>query len=73
MADELPIVGKKYSWKHAPQHFSLVVGFLNGKVIEVWDCNIVEGNDEETLGNCQLTDVEGFIFNTNLKEFTNDK
>jgi len=59
-----PEIGKKYQWKHAPDRYSLVLGFYKDQVIEVWDCDI----QENILEGARLTPLSGFILSTNIKE-----
>lgn len=46
MINKLPVVGKRYSWKHNPERFSLVLGFLRDKIIVLSDRDIDEPEDE---------------------------
>lgn len=63
-------IGKKYSWKHALERYSLVVGFFKDQVIIIKDIFIDEENAIEYF---ELSTISGFKCLTNFEEYKNDK
>lgn len=67
MTSKLPVVGKKYRWKHAPHRYHLVIGFLGDKIVAINDRYLCEG-DDEALDCAELMTFEGFRCLTNFEE-----
>lgn len=63
-------IGKKYSWKHAPERYSLVVGFFKDQIVIIKDIFIDEENAIEYF---ELSSISGFKCLTNFEQYKNDK
>lgn len=72
MTNKLPIVGKKYAWRHAPHRYHLVIGLFKNKIVAISD-KYLDNNDEEALGCVELMTIEGFKCLTNLEEYRDGK
>ena len=70
MTNKLPVVGKRYRWKHAPDRYHLVVGFFRDKIVAI-DDKYLGGDDEECLDCAELMTPRGFW--CNCEEIPEDK
>lgn len=72
MTNKLPEIGVKYSWKHAPQRYSLVVGFLRDKIVCIQDRFLDNTTDDEAIECAELMTLAGFKCVTNFKIWSED-
>jgi hypothetical protein len=66
---KLPEIGVKYSWKHAPQRYFLVIGFFKDKIICIQD-RFLDSSDDEALECAELMTLGGFKCVTNFKKWS---
>lgn len=69
MTNNLPKIGVKYSWKHAPQRYFLVIGFFKDKIICIQD-RFLDSSDDEALECAELLTLRSFKAVTNFKKWS---
>lgn len=72
MTNKLPEIGVKYSWKHAPQRYFLVIGFFKDQIVCIQDRYLDNTTDDEALECAELMTLAGFKCVTSFKRWSED-